>query len=97
MFSIQPAPAPASAPLLLPSQSRISNVLSTVAQTRSEEHTSELQSLMRSSYAVFGLKNKRVDIAGYKNNMIGNSSAPPPMLPYMMPAAQPHQAQDVTA
>src|SRR3546814_9893211 len=27
--------------------------------TRSEEHTSELQSLMRISYAVFGLKNKK--------------------------------------
>src|SRR3546814_1041563 len=27
--------------------------------TRSEEHTSELQSLMRSSYAVFCLKNKK--------------------------------------
>src|SRR3546814_9001074 len=26
---------------------------------RSEEHTSELQSLMRTSYAVFGLKNKQ--------------------------------------
>src|SRR3546814_2172116 len=26
---------------------------------RSEEHTSELQSLMRISYAVFGLKNKK--------------------------------------
>src|SRR3546814_6343165 len=26
---------------------------------RSEEHTSELQSLMRNSYAVFGLKKKR--------------------------------------
>src|SRR3546814_1616777 len=30
-----------------------------VAQIRSEEHTSELQSLMRSSYAVFCLKKKR--------------------------------------
>src|SRR3546814_11908015 len=29
-----------------------------VAQTRSEEHTSELQSLMRTSYAVFCLKKK---------------------------------------
>src|SRR3546814_8983565 len=29
------------------------------AQTRSEEHTSELQSLMRISYAVFCLKKKR--------------------------------------
>src|SRR3546814_5226110 len=29
------------------------------ARTRSEEHTSELQSLMRSSYAVFCLKKKK--------------------------------------
>src|SRR3546814_2069467 len=29
-----------------------------VGTARSEEHTSELQSLMRSSYAVFGLKKK---------------------------------------
>src|SRR3546814_6003752 len=32
--------------------------LSTVKNTRSEEHTSELQSLMRISYAVFCLKKK---------------------------------------
>src|SRR3546814_3448890 len=31
-----------------------------VAATRSEEHTSELQSLMRISYAVFCLKKKKV-------------------------------------
>src|SRR3546814_5057516 len=30
-----------------------------IVQTRSEEHTSELQSLMRISYAVFCLKNKK--------------------------------------
>src|SRR3546814_6358287 len=30
---------------------------------RSEEHTSELQSLMRTSYAVFCLKNKKEDIS----------------------------------
>src|SRR3546814_10517738 len=30
---------------------------------RSEEHTSELQSLMRLSYAVFSLKNKQQDYA----------------------------------
>src|SRR3546814_3401884 len=30
-----------------------------LASTRSEEHTSELQSLMRISYAVFCLKNKK--------------------------------------
>src|SRR3546814_6813635 len=34
------------------------------AEERSEEHTSELQSLMRISYAVFCLKNK----TKYKNN-----------------------------
>src|SRR3546814_2156099 len=32
---------------------------STVRETRSEEHTSELQSLMRISYAVFCLKKKK--------------------------------------
>src|SRR3546814_3731432 len=30
------------------------------ASCRSEEHTSELQSLMRTSYAVFGLENKKL-------------------------------------
>src|SRR3546814_3934752 len=34
----------------------------TVADTRSEEHTSELQSLMRISYAGFCLKNKQKDL-----------------------------------
>src|SRR3546814_5537694 len=33
-------------------------VLAKSSQTRSEEHTSELQSLMRNSYAVFSLKKK---------------------------------------
>src|SRR3546814_7306508 len=37
---------------------------------RSEEHTSELQSLMRISYAVFCLKKKKTD----KNNTTRNSS-----------------------
>src|SRR3546814_6970992 len=36
------------------------------AGTRSEEHTSELQSLMRSSYAVFCLKKKRQTKKTYK-------------------------------
>src|SRR3546814_3886145 len=35
--------------------------LSTVRLVRSEEHTSELQSLMRSSYAVFCLKKKKTN------------------------------------
>src|SRR3546814_13728244 len=36
-----------------------SNTNSLVGRTRSEEHTSELQSLMRISYAVFCLKKKK--------------------------------------
>src|SRR3546814_9590276 len=36
-----------------------------IAVFRSEEHTSELQSLMRISYAVFCLKKKKIEI--YKN------------------------------
>src|SRR3546814_1228364 len=43
----QHAPAPAPAPALVP------------IVARSEEHTSELQSLMRISYAVFCLKKKK--------------------------------------
>src|SRR3546814_7612455 len=34
-------------------------------EIRSEEHTSELQSLMRISYAVFCLKKKRLDMQNY--------------------------------
>src|SRR3546814_3465163 len=36
---------------------------------RSEEHTSELQSLMRISYAVFCLKKKNKTITTYKQNI----------------------------
>src|SRR3546814_8333381 len=38
-------------------------------RSRSEEHTSELQSLMRISYAVFCLKNKRKQTNTQNNNM----------------------------
>src|SRR3546814_1938576 len=38
------------------------------AQIRSEEHTSELQSLMRISYAVFCLKKKKI----IQNNLLRN-------------------------
>src|SRR3546814_2192590 len=38
---------------------RLSNKNSVPQRPRSEEHTSELQSLMRNSYAVFCLKNKQ--------------------------------------
>src|SRR3546814_4272532 len=38
-----------------------------VLKNRSEEHTSELQSLMRISYAVFCLKKKRITIKYHKS------------------------------
>src|SRR3546814_3968891 len=38
-------------------------ILAAVAAERSEEHTSELQSLMRISYAVFCLKKKKTNIS----------------------------------
>src|SRR3546814_3400725 len=41
---------------------------------RSEEHTSELQSLMRISYAVFCLKKKKQNTYNYHTNNSNNSS-----------------------
>src|SRR3546814_9276934 len=62
---IDPARSPASTvtvsknPVLKGAKpSDLSPAASTVARRRSEEHTSELQSLMRISYAVFCLKKK---------------------------------------
>src|SRR3546814_2675844 len=43
-----------------------------LAPPRSEEHTSELQSLMRISYAVFCLKKKKVSIHHRANNPQSN-------------------------
>src|SRR3546814_9809771 len=43
---------------LLPPQNASGNWIK-IVQRRSEEHTSELQSLMRNSYAVFCLKQKK--------------------------------------
>src|SRR3546814_9891620 len=45
------------------------------ARTRSEEHTSELQSLMRISYAVFCLKKKKQHIDIHNNNICPNSNS----------------------
>src|SRR3546814_4266064 len=39
----------------------VDRYVGSVTKVRSEEHTSELQSLMRSSYAVFCLKKKKKD------------------------------------
>src|SRR3546814_1758854 len=55
-------------------------ILSTIfegAQLRSEEHTSELQSLMRISYAVFCLKKKNIKHQiknKHKNHLKNNST-----------------------
>src|SRR3546814_2870283 len=43
---------------------------------RSEEHTSELQSLMRISYAVFCLKNKKQRTQSYHHRLTTNSYCP---------------------
>src|SRR3546814_10483927 len=53
---------PAATPALVFEQacSRLS-LLAILGQERSEEHTSELQSLMRISYAVFCLKKKKIN------------------------------------
>src|SRR3546814_5035730 len=45
---------------------------------RSEEHTSELQSLMRTSYAVFCLKTKRTRIRCHRS--VGHASKDPYLL-----------------
>src|SRR3546814_5862680 len=44
-----------------------------VAQARSEEHTSELQSLMRISYADFCLKKKKITKEVYDDKMLINN------------------------
>src|SRR3546814_3057408 len=44
-------------------------------RTRSEEHTSELQSLMRISYAVFCLKKKKKKNNQYKNTGINQNQS----------------------
>src|SRR3546814_8561852 len=48
------------AQLILPSTAAFWQTVTAIGLTRSEEHTSELQSLMRISYAVFCLKKKNM-------------------------------------
>src|SRR3546814_7169884 len=50
-----------------------SNVISTDVVHRSEEHTSELQSLMRISYAVFCLKKQKIPLHTQQNNNNANN------------------------
>src|SRR3546814_10368052 len=59
-FFETPSRRPISDALRPASQSRMSSATRSFVQVRSEEHTSELQSLMRISYAVFCLKKKKI-------------------------------------
>src|SRR3546814_8944003 len=52
------APPPEPEPPTRPQTSKPGSLFGAFRAARSEEHTSELQSLMRSSYAVFGLQKK---------------------------------------
>src|SRR3546814_2008825 len=56
--SYSPISDPLASPELIYRFDHVDTVLSLGADFRSEEHTSELQSLMRISYAVFCLKKK---------------------------------------
>src|SRR3546814_5225632 len=47
---------------------KFSGEMAMARRKRSEEHTSELQSLMRSSYAVFCLKKKKIKISTQRKN-----------------------------
>src|SRR3546814_5813540 len=53
------------------------------AKTRSEEHTSELQSLMRISYAAFCLKKKHTSSSIPSPSSPTPSPPPPPFLPIL--------------
>src|SRR3546814_7307765 len=44
---------------------RVNELRAAIASGRSEEHTSELQSLMRLSYAVFCLKKKNISLESH--------------------------------
>src|SRR3546814_6940972 len=51
-----------------PDQRKLGDYFAACMDDRSEEHTSELQSLMRISYAVFCLKKKKIQQLKHNNN-----------------------------
>src|SRR3546814_3621438 len=53
-------------------EQKFSDISDVISSKRSEEHTSELQSLMRISYAVFCLKKKKKKINKQKTYNINN-------------------------
>src|SRR3546814_7344502 len=54
---------------------RADNASTRLTEVRSEEHTSELQSLMRNSYAVFCLKKPNFDSAATEQAPVYSSTA----------------------
>src|SRR3546814_8220583 len=54
-------------------KTRTTRTTSSIASNRSEEHTSELQSLMRISYAVFCLKKKKTRLNLHHRDKISNN------------------------
>src|SRR3546814_4235012 len=62
---------------ICPNMVTISNTIPSRGQRRSEEHTSELQSLMRISYAVFCLKKKQHLITQRRNHRTESSIITP--------------------
>src|SRR3546814_5221775 len=66
--AVEPSP-PGAALFVGMGNAEVGSVSRTAGARRSEEHTSELQSLMRISYAVFCLKKKKKNkIHNYQNN-----------------------------
>src|SRR3546814_5929965 len=59
-------------PCVDPFSMGVGPIIDWINQCRSEEHTSELQSLMRISYAVFCLKKKKKKHKNSKHNTIHN-------------------------
>src|SRR3546814_6503534 len=59
-FFSRPAIAEAADPEVPVPSAQVHEIAATPVKTRSEEHTSELQSLMRNSYAVFSYKQKKL-------------------------------------
>src|SRR3546814_5161522 len=75
--SATPLPSVPSASTAVELESASTNVeCAAVVRSRSEEHTSELQSLMRISYAVFCLKKKKQNIAQNKHAYKHLSASP---------------------
>src|SRR3546814_6326748 len=68
MYGVEFFPLPE--PQIFGTATRVMSLRDGTKKMRSEEHTSELQSLMRSSYAVFCLKKKKKKLKTTKQTQI---------------------------